>query len=218
MTPSLIIDTTLPRSTSIGCVIKEDFLFYQFFHTEKQQSEKVFHLLNSLKQLVSLKDIKSIYLNIGPGSFTSIRIGTVIARTIAHINNIKIFPFNTFDLFKQFSMDLKMEGKVVIPILDAKRNEYFWKPIKNGSFLKEEIQVSDLQKIINQFKGERIVLVVVGDLKIEVGGRRGEIEIIENGDLLISAYTYKNLIESLQNNGKEYFEVEPLYIRSGVKE
>lgn len=47
---------------------------------------------------LEIKDIKELLVVVGPGSFTGVRIGVVIAKTIAYILDIPIKPLTSLDL------------------------------------------------------------------------------------------------------------------------
>ncbi len=46
----------------------------------------------------NLKDITEIYVTNGPGSYTGVRIGVLIAKTLSHELNCKLFAINTLKI------------------------------------------------------------------------------------------------------------------------
>ena len=87
-------------------------------------------LLNSTKTL--LKDISIIGCNIGPGSFTGLRIGLTFARTLAEELNKKIFVSNSFYIalthFLHNKNILLLNNKItVIVLLSAIKSEVYYK-------------------------------------------------------------------------------------------
>lgn len=52
------------------------------------------------KSKINLNDVKSFYLNLGPGFFTGVRIGLVFVRTIALLTNANIYTTSTFEILK----------------------------------------------------------------------------------------------------------------------
>ena len=69
---------------------------------------------------VDIKDIDELLVVIGPGSFTGVRIGVVIAKTIAYLLNKPIKPITSLDL-KVFSNEIVVPGKYAID----EKNGYF---------------------------------------------------------------------------------------------
>ena len=68
-----------------------------------------------------LKDIDKIYVVNGPGSFTGIRVGVSIAKTIAWGFNIPIIPVSSLE----FLATTNKEFEYCIPMIDARRGNVF---------------------------------------------------------------------------------------------
>jgi tRNA threonylcarbamoyladenosine biosynthesis protein TsaB len=69
-------------------------------------------------------DLDHLYLSIGPGSFTGLRIATAIARALAHAigPKLKLVAVPSLDVLAHNAPSTYM---YVLPILDAKRNQIF---------------------------------------------------------------------------------------------
>lgn len=67
------------------------------------QSEKALFLLDYLlkKYKFKLKDIEKIIVNCGPGSFTSVRLGIVIANTLSYGLKIPVFGIDNIIIDKK---------------------------------------------------------------------------------------------------------------------
>lgn len=105
------------------------------------------NLLN--KNNLMYKDINKIVVVNGPGSFTGIRIGLTIAKTLAWAYNIPIVPISSL---KAISLSNNDACDYVIPIIDA-RHEYVYAGIfdtkKQEYTLKEQyISLNMLDKEI----------------------------------------------------------------------
>ena len=50
------------------------------------------------------KDIKTIFVAIGPGSFTGIRVGVTFAKILSWSLNIKVIPFSSLELIASTSL------------------------------------------------------------------------------------------------------------------
>ena len=86
---------------------------------------------------MSIDEIDKIICVNGPGSFTGIRIGLTIAKTLAWAKNIPIIPISSLE-----AMALSSDGNYnyIVPAIDARRN-YLYASIydnENGCFIMNE--------------------------------------------------------------------------------
>ncbi len=66
---------------------------------------------------IDFDNVKEIYVTAGPGSYTGVRIGVLVAKTLAQELNAKLFKINTLNLFYAgFKNDV---------LLDARGKKYF---------------------------------------------------------------------------------------------
>lgn len=80
---------------------------------------KIEKMLNTLQ--LSPKDINTIIVVNGPGSFTGVRIGITIAKTWAWALNIPIIPISSL-----FAMAISCPVHALkVPIIDARRDYYY---------------------------------------------------------------------------------------------
>lgn len=87
---------------------------------------------------VSYRDLKKIYVNVGPGSFTGEKAGLNIAKTIWSVNqSIQMYTANTIEILT------RMNG---IGILDAKGNKSYFGVYKNFE-CEEPIRLVDNSEI-----------------------------------------------------------------------
>ncbi len=68
------------------------------------------------------EQIEHLYLSLGPGSFTGLRIAVAIARALHQAIGCKLIGVPSLDVIAQ---NAPQEFGIVIPILDAKRNQVF---------------------------------------------------------------------------------------------
>ncbi len=96
---SLFIDT---HSSNVVVIIFKDGLVLKKLesNTKIQTSEIVMPLIKELFSLCNIlpKDLDNIIVVNGPGSFTGIRIGVVIAKTMAYTLNIPIKTITSLEL------------------------------------------------------------------------------------------------------------------------
>lgn len=119
---SLFLDTS---TKNITISIIKDFEQIYFFHEEifEDLSVKILPLIDDALKECSLKinDIKKIYVTIGPGSFTGIRIGLTIMKVLAWSLNIEIIPLSSLELLAS----TKTTTDYIIPYIDARRGNCF---------------------------------------------------------------------------------------------
>ena len=70
---------------------------------------------------ISLDDIDIFACSIGPGSFTGLRIGVTIAKTLAWSLNIPVVPVSSLEVLASTNFD----GDYIIPYIDARRDFVF---------------------------------------------------------------------------------------------
>ena len=70
---------------------------------------------------ITPKDINTIYVTTGPGSFTGIRIGLTLAKVMAWSLKIKVVPISSLELMASTNTD----KKYIAPLIDARRDYVF---------------------------------------------------------------------------------------------
>lgn len=89
-----------------------------------------------------LKDLDKIFVVNGPGSFTGIRVGVSIAKTIAWGFNIPIFPVSSLELLATTNTEFDF----CIPMIDARRGNVF------GSIYNKNLDIVLNEQLISKEK------------------------------------------------------------------
>lgn len=99
--PLLVIDTTLNLSLFL---LKNDKCIGNLSQINTRIENIVIFIDDFLSSFqLRIADIKNFAINLGPGGFTSVRIGTsYLSGLIAFDKNIKYITFNRFDLIMQY--------------------------------------------------------------------------------------------------------------------
>ena len=117
----LLIDTS---SSNVLVSIIKDYNIIGLFNKEikDDMSSQILNILdNCLKQAnIGLKDIKKIFIVNGPGSFTGVRVGVTIAKTISWALNIELIPLSSLELIASTS-----SSNLIIPLINARRGNVF---------------------------------------------------------------------------------------------
>lgn len=118
----LAIDTSTMISTVTIAVDNEiigDFNVNQ----QKTHSESLVPMIETLLDLLGMEisDIDAFVIGKGPGSFTGLRIGMTIAKTLAQVDNKKLIPVSTLLALANNSYSDNFK----VPMLDARGNRIY---------------------------------------------------------------------------------------------
>ena len=127
----LAIETS-GRIGSVAIAHGEQMLSEAHFSGPMRHSAEIFPIVDRLLDRFSRKpkEIEHIYISVGPGSFTGLRIAAAMAKTMHLANAAKIIAVDTLDVIAANASDYIKEEKVkdlakIATILDAKRSQFF---------------------------------------------------------------------------------------------
>ena len=145
---SLFLDTC-NHNIVIGLLKDNELVDSINFINDNNLSEK---LLPSIKDIfdrnnINKKELSKIFISIGPGSFTGIRIGVTVAKTIAWALKIDIIPISSLEVIASTS-----SSEYICPIIDARRGFVY-----AGLYNKKldsviEDKYIDLNELLNELK------------------------------------------------------------------
>lgn len=188
----LFIDTCA-GSLGIGVITDTQTLMVEEAAGKKTAEDLFPTLLNLLNQAsCSLKDIDSIFVTRGPGSYTGERLGLTVAKVIATLNSsVDIYTISTLKCLSSG------KGQEAI-LLDARNSAYFAGFYNDGKLVGEEYRapIEDVQAKLNE--GYKIVI------------NKHD----KNAKVSLSAYEYveKSILEGMMKLNTSDFthEEEPL--------
>lgn len=96
---------------------------------------------------LTINDIDKIIVVNGPGSFTGVRVGVTLAKTLAYTKNISITPISSLEVMAT----TKVETEYIVPLIDARRGYFFTGMYKNGKNVFEDAYLSK-EKLFNKIK------------------------------------------------------------------
>ena len=147
---------------------------------------------NSLKQAdLSIEDIETIMVNVGPGSFTGLRVGVSIAKGLGFGDDKRILTFTSFDY-------LANKKEMLIPAF----SNFVYKSDNNGQMSCEDINALD--------KNTKYVTI-----------NKVLFEKLKSLSFNISCAEKLSYLKILENIDKKYLninELEPLYLRKSQAE
>lgn len=138
------IDTTAVTATVAVADIEVDGVkTYTLFSskTKLTHSEKLMPMLDAVLKLQgkSIGDVRLVAVNVGPGSFTGVRIGVATAKGLADGLGVPCAPVNTLDSLCE---NLSGVSGIICPVMDARRDQFYNALYKNGRRIIEPRAVS----------------------------------------------------------------------------
>ena len=104
MIKDFIILNCIGKDDKIGLRINQNFYIHELDYKVNKNDQLVLNILNLLnKYKVNIDNKFSIIVNIGPGSFSSIRTSLSVAKGMKISKNINLYGFKNSDL-KQFDL------------------------------------------------------------------------------------------------------------------
>ena len=102
------------HSNNIQIAVKSsENIYLKSLNAKVSQSKKILHMIDATLEDAgaSKKDISSLYINSGPGMFTSLRVGIACINAISFVLKIPIYQFTTFDLYavSAFKKNIKFQ-------------------------------------------------------------------------------------------------------------
>ena len=99
MIKDFLILNCIGKNDQIGLRVSNNFFIHHFDQKIKNNDQLVLSILNLIKKYkVNFNRNFSILVNNGPGSFSSIRVSTAVAKGIKISKNVRIFGFKNSDL------------------------------------------------------------------------------------------------------------------------
>lgn len=130
-TPLILAVETSGRTGSVALALGRQLLAESLFSAPLRHSAEIFGSIHNLLERHHRKpnEIEHIYISIGPGSFTGLRIAATMAKTMHLATAVKIVTVDTLDCIAANATDfIPTEGaqiQKIATILDAKRGRFF---------------------------------------------------------------------------------------------
>ena len=118
----LFIDTS-NSFINIYIVNDETVLVHKKVETLKDMANTIMPLIRESFNEINfdIKDVDKIFVTNGPGSFTGIRVGITVAKTISWGLNIPVYPISTLEYLASINTNYNK----IISIIDARRGNVF---------------------------------------------------------------------------------------------
>ena len=147
----LLIDTTTFFVT-IAIASENKLLYIYHEQIKEDMSSKIIPIIESaFNQLdFDITAIDKILVANGPGSFTGIRVGVTIAKTIAYSLKKDIIPISSLELMATTSTNKKF----LIPMIDARRGNVYSGVYDNELNIISPNKLVSLKEISNSFNNQ----------------------------------------------------------------
>ena len=159
---SLFIDTSISFPTV--SIIKDNRVLFNFHEEIKNDmSSKILSIIDlGLKENnLSIKSLKKIFVVTGPGSFTGVRIGVTIAKTIAWSLRIPVIPISSLEYMSTTNTD----KKYIVSMIDARRGNVFAGIYDiNLNSIKKDLLINK-QELLSNIKIDEYELISYDDFK-----------------------------------------------------
>lgn len=189
-----------------------------------QNAAKVLPLIDELcrERGVGPGDLDEIAVSIGPGSFTGLRIGVTLAKTLAFATGAKLIAVPTLPVIAsnapaEDARDARSPW--VMPILDAKRDQVFAAIYRRAGHALDEVEPPQLVHLPEVLARSPRPLLVLGE---GISHHRRHLDAVQ-GDVAVApedlwwprAATVAHLAQHLRQQGAyaDPFKLTPLYIR-----
>jgi tRNA threonylcarbamoyladenosine biosynthesis protein TsaB len=147
--PLILAVETSGRIGSVAIALGERVLGETAFSGPMRHSSELFPAISALLRRFDRKnkDIEHLYISVGPGSFTGLRIAVALAKMMHFANTANIVPVDTLDVIAANAVDFTKQEHARIEklatVLDAKRGQFYIavykRPSKNNNTQYEKI-------------------------------------------------------------------------------
>jgi len=197
----LVLDFT-GLSKNIVFKFKDKFFINKIETDSNHNREIIDDILNLIKGAnIKTKEKFDVLVNLGPGSFSGIRISLAVAKGIKLIKKVNLFGFNSFILNAAPYLE---KYETVFSILKVNKKFYFLKYIKG-----KKNDISQITEFQNKDKlNEKSVIVISSEMKNEDMFKN-----IAEKHRVIEDFDVKNNIEILiKKNLIENNLIKPVYL------
>ena len=197
----LVLDFTR-LNKNIVFKFKDKFYINKIETDSNNNQEIIYDILNLIKGTnIKTKEKFDVLVNLGPGSFSGIRISLAVAKGIKLIKKVNLFGFNSFILNAAPYLE---KYETVFSILKVNKKFYFLKYIKG-----KKNDISQITEFQNQEKlNEKSVIVISSEMKNEDMFKN-----IAEKHRIIEDFDVKNNIEILiKKNLIENNLIKPVYL------
>lgn len=199
----------------------------RFIHNLKTHSQNIIPMIQQVVNDAGItpRDLSGIAVTGGPGSFTGLRIGMSVAKTMSLALNIPVISVSTL---KTLAWNILGTKSLICPILDARKNEVYTCIYKSSD--KDLVELMDptamsIESLIEEIAGFEGEVTFLGDavpvygdlLKEKLGPRAGFASMI-NSFPRASAAAELGISLLKDTDPAQSIFLQPVYLRKSEAE
>lgn len=193
----LLLDSA-NKYLSVGLAKEGKVIDEIFYDAWQRQSElMVTEIDNILKRNnIDKKELDAVVVGIGPGSYTGVRIGVTIAKTIAYALKIKIYAKSSLSL-------LKIDNEPTICLFNARSGRSYFAVYQGDKVIEADKVISNEEVL--EYIAKHPEYKISGDVS-QIGKESAEFNVIKN----LADYRDNELVENI-------FTLNPIYLKDLLK-
>ena len=209
-----------------GVALTEDnnLIIEEIIKDENTHSVKLMPLIDKVltKTNTNIKDVDLFACDIGPGSFTGIRIGVSTVKAFIDVTNKKAVGVTSLEIL---AANVKEDG-IICSLINAKNNNAYYglfeKKDNNLSKI-SELKFDNINNIIDSVKNINNKITFVGDgsvaykdiIKLELAGKIDFAQLEENE---LNARNIGKIAFAKRNEAIDTNNLKPIYLRASNAE
>ena len=201
---------------------------------ERTRAEELLPIVKDLFEQNQLRyeDIDLIAVGLGPGSFTGIRIGVTIAKTLAQFSGKRIIGVPNL---QAMAFGRKANNRLLVPVIDARANRIYSAAFMSGTVSAypmetvvsedlyfEDDLISRLKEFVEERRPEGIYYLGRGVRRhpalLKAVGEFGEAEEGDRAKTPVVEIAQIALIRALKGDFDSVMDLVPLYMRKSQAE
>lgn len=131
-------------------------------HDAKTHSENLMPLIDKLLKTTnnSLKDINYLACDVGPGSFTGIRIGIATIKAISEVHNIPISPISSL---QALSYNVNISDGLICSMIDARNENIYYCTFDKNHLPTQDLKAEHIDEALNYLSNLDNKITFVGN-------------------------------------------------------
>lgn len=210
----------------VAVVSEDKIIAEEFVNNKLNHSQNLMPMISRVVAAAGLTpgQLDGIAVSNGPGSFTGLRIGLAAAKSMAQVLDIPLIGVPTLDAL---AYNLRGQGDLVCPILDARKNQVYTGLYRMGEQMQllteyMAIPVAELVQILQGYQGN---ITLIGDA-VPVFGQQIAVALGERVNLAPAincmprgaSVAALGLPDLQKGGGKEWLYLQPTYVRPSEAE